>query len=360
MNKTVLAICSLLSLIFVLVIFNFRSVTSSEEHLNKEINSVASKVEIDKVKNSDEKLFILHFVLRGVSLETARWLAERAKYYGYNSLQIQITDGVVLDRSPWGAFKGAWTKDEFIEYVAFVKDLDLKLIPEVKLFSHQEKFLKKKYPQYMHNSGTYNPESTQLYNEIVFPLIDELIEIIQPEIFHVAHDEVAGHNQKTKEKWLNENEFIAPASLYLQSILNLNQYINDKGLTMAIWGDMLLSQSEFPQMFKNHLHGNADGYGVELRKFIPKNVIVTDWQYFGRQKEFKSTKTFISEGFTVLPATWKSKKVIDNFTNYAYENNTAGMITTTWWHVQKNEWEKVEEIMENSSNAFKKTFGAQE
>jgi len=323
-----------------------------------EVQSKSQEISItqESTQAAPEKILALHFVLRELELSSAYTLINKAKSHGYNAVVIQLTDGVFLDKAPWGGNSASWSKQQFLEFTKFVTSLDIQIIPEIKLLSHQEKFLKNKFPHFLYNARTYNPDAKDLYDEVVFPLIDELIEIMNPQMIHIGHDEVAGHNQKSSKKWLKKGETIIPADLFLKDILILNEYLTSKDIDVAIWGDMLIAENEFKAMFPKHLHGSAEGYGSALRKKIPKNIVIFDWQYFARGKNFSSTKAFLNEGFTVFASTWKDEKVIDNFTEFSAENNAAGMVSTTWFHVQRKNWDKVDDIMRSSSNMYKKYF----
>jgi len=345
-----------------LILFSCASEKESSKSMAVDVDR-SSKVSNSKVSNSNQKqiqimeeIFALHFVLRKLELSSAYDLVKKAKLYGYNTIVIQLTDGVSLDSAPWGESNDSWSKEQFVEFTDFVSSMGLQIIPEIKLFSHQEKFLKNNFPEFLYNARTYNPEAEGLYDEVVFPLIDELIEIMNPQMIHIGHDEVAGHNEKSSKKWLKKGEKIAPADLFLKDILIINEYLISKEVDVAIWGDMLIAENEFKEMFPQHLHGNKEGYGSTLRKNIPKNIVIFDWQYYAKGHNFSSTKTFLDEGFVVLGATWKNQKVIDNFTEFSANNNASGMVSTTWFHVQRKEWDEVEKIMEGSSSMYKKHF----
>lgn len=294
---------------------------------------------------------LFHFVLRGVALEDAKWMVDRAHKYGFNGVVVTVTDGVELNKSPWKPLKNAWSREELIDWINYAKKHGMEVIPEIKLLTHQEKFLQKAHPALMYNFKTYNPLNAQVYN-IVYPFLDEIIEIFNPSFVHIGHDEVVGHNEKARNKLLKNKELMLPADLYLMDILKIHKYLTNKGINTAMWGDMLLSSDEFPNMKKNHLHGGKTGYGKLLRQKLPKDILIFDWHYFGAHKSFPSLKALQDEGFKVVGSTWKNKKTTQHFSRYASEHKAYGMLATTWWHVQKKEWEKVDLILKESGNIF--------
>lgn len=298
----------------------------------------------------------LHFVLRGVPLDKAYWMVNEAKRSGLNTIVVLVSDGVVLQNSPWSIRKGAWSRDEFKAWVRHAQGKGIQVIPELQLLTHQEKFLQDGHPDVMLNAYTYDAESEKIYPKYVYPLIDELIELISPKAIHIGHDEVAGLNAHAQRKWLKAGQAVLSAEWFYQDTVRLHDYLAKRGIETGMWGDMLISPDEFPEMKPKHLHGRTEGYGKALRQKLPKDIVICDWHYADDQKEYPSLAAFKAEGFRVLGATWKKEKTIRNFSSYAVEHGAEGMIATTWFHVQRKEWDVVSKIIRTSGRIFSKDF----
>lgn len=298
----------------------------------------------------------LHFVLRGVSLDKAFWMVDEAKRYGMNTIVVQVADGVALQKAPWAIQEGAWSRDEFKAWVEYVKDMGMQVVPELKLLTHQEKFFQSLHPHLMFNANTYDPANEEVYQNYVYPLIDELIDLIAPKAFHIGHDEVAGHNERSQKELRKAGQLMLPAKKFYQDTVRVHEYLVKRGIETWMWGDMLISPEEFPEMLGRELHGVVSGYGKVLRQKLPKDIVICDWHYADDQEEFPSLATFKAEGFRVLGATWKKEKTIRNFSRYAAEQGADGMIATTWFHVQRKEWDVVSRIIHTSGRVFKKDF----
>jgi len=288
----------------------------------------------------------LHFVLRAVPLDKAYWLVDEAKAAGFNTIIVTVTDGVALNTAPWGKKPGAWSREEFKSWVEHAQRANMKVVPELKLLSHQDKFFQNGHPALMFNSLTYDPVNPFVYEQIVFPMFDELVRLIKPKAIHIGHDEVAGF----------ANEILLPAALFLQDVERIYGYLERQGIETWMWGDMLISPDEFPEMKPNPLHGRTDGYGKVLRQQLPKDIVICDWHYSDDQEAYPSSAAFKAEGFRVLGATWKKEKTIRNFSRYAAQHGADGMIATTWFHVQRKEWDVVERIIRTSGRIFSKDF----
>jgi len=211
----------------------------------------------------------------------------------------------------------------------------------------------------MYNAVTYDPQKKEVYKK-VFLLIDEIIETLKPTALHIGHDEVVGWNSHHARKILNKNEKMLPSSLFLSDVLTIHDYLKKHNIETWMWGDMLISPQEFPSMLKKHLHGGFNGYGKQLRHKIPKDIVICDWHYFDKQKNFPTLTTMQKEGFHVIGSTWKKKKTIHNFSHYASKHNAYGMMATTWFHVQRKEWNIIDNIINTSGRIFLKDFPHEE
>lgn len=296
-----------------------------------------------------------HFVLRHVSVERANWMVDRAAEAGFNNVVVAITDGVRLDNAPWDPLPKAWSKNSFIAWVSYARSKGMNVVPEIKFLTHQEKLFQDRYPDLMFNQVTYDPRQDAVY-ETVFPLLDEVIEAMAPLAIHIGHDEVAGHSKRSAKKWLRPGENMLPAELFLKDVLLIHAYLKERGIDTWMWGDVLLSPSEFPTMPAKQLKGATEGYGKQLRDELPRDIVICDWHYTTDGTEFPSLSKMQNEGFRVLGAIFKHSETTNNFARYAAENNAYGMIATTWFFVQRREWDVVDEILRESGDVFLKNF----
>ena len=329
MNKVIV-------LLFLLILFTAESfATPSAMLLNK----------------NNKTLRITHIVLNNIPLDKAREIADQIKASGFNTIQVVLSDGIIFERAPWKPINNAWTKTEFLSWVSYVRKLNLDIVPEINLLTHQERFFQNIHPQLMFNKSTYDPRNEETF-KIVFAFIDEVIEAIQPKAIHIGHDEVAGHLPYSTKKWLRLGEEMLPATLFLKNVTRIHTYLKQKGIETWMWGDMLLNPSEFPTVLAKHMHGTAPGYGKPLRDQLPKDIVICDWHYLDEQVEFPSLTTLQQEGFRVIATTWKNEKTIRNFSRYARSHNAYGMMATIWFHLPRNEIELVKWIIQTSGLLF--------
>lgn len=304
----------------------------------------------------DTKMRVLHLSLWPCTIQDFKEDIKLARFFHYNSLILLNFYGVDLKslRHMNIDEKQKWSTTDFQQMVRFAQENGLEVIPELKLLSHQKQFIKDSHPEYLYNKDTYDPRKDELYKEIVFPAIDELLLLTGATKFHIGHDEVAGWHESQYKKILRKGEKQLPAELFLQDVLTLHEHLKKKGIETWMWGDMLLAKEEFPGIENNDASINGyNGYAA-LRSKIPADIVICDWHYRGKQIAFPTALAFAQAGHKVLGATWELQETTNNFTKYIGQlpHNGEGMIATTWYGLTGDKREEVQAIIRFSGEAF--------
>ena len=168
--------------------------------------------------------------------------------------------------------------------------------------------------------------------EIVFSLMDEIIDAFDAKAMHVGMDEVflLGSEQSPSTKGQN------PAELYAKCVNDIYNYlVKEKGIEMLMWGDRFINADKINY---GEWESSVNGTGPAI-DLIPNNIIICDWHYesFRDYKmdgnEYLSIPMFLEKGFRVLPTSYKS---VDNMQNLMYYSllqdnpNMLGHLFTLW------------------------------
>lgn len=306
-----------------------------------------------------------HFVLGSsdpqavaVPFENAIRIVDIIASESYNTIVVQIANSIEFDSAPTLTRSGAWTKEDFLRFVAYASARDLQVIPEFKFLTHQEKFLQDHYPSLMYNAATYDPRNESVY-ELVFPMLQEMIDLIDPAAIHIGHDEVVGWNKAHAKRNLASGETMLPAELFAEDVRAIYDFLDSRNIELWMWGDMLLTSDEFPTMKATYLHGGVGDYGQKLRRLLPRNIVICDWHYTDQQTDFPSLAALQNDGFRVIATTWESASTVKNFNNYAAARNAHGTMTTTWYYVPQRRFDTVERILTTSAKSFKSLANAE-
>ena len=186
------------------------------------------------------------------------------------------------------------------DFVDFCRELGIDVIPEIQSLGHvqfmtlphpdiaerPEKTAEEKVDEreadippnefYGHSYCPSNPKSY----EILFDLMDEIIEVFRPrEYVHMGHDEVyqIGVCPICKDK--------DPAELFAQDVNRIYEYLQKKGLKMMIWADMLQPVTKYKTW--------------AAIDHIPKDIVLLDFiWYFHLDKDIEDH--LLEKGFEVI------------------------------------------------------------
>jgi hypothetical protein len=231
----------------------------------------------------------------------------------------------------------------------------IELVPQFMCLGHQSWAknthpLLTKYPEldltpsaFPNNEGIYcrewdptNPKT----NQIVFALIDELIDAFDANAFHVGMDEVfllsSEHAPSTKD--------LDPADVFSQAVRDLHDHIvGEKKLTMLMWADRLIDGHKFDF---GEWEASKVGTAPAVDK-IPKDIILCPWHYEPRER-YESLPMFMAKGFRVLPASWKNTEatlaLIRDARAHQIDGRLVGHIFTTWSQRPKD-WSAFEPLV---------------
>ncbi len=130
--------------------------------------------------------------------------------------------------------------------------------------------------------------------DYVFPMIDELIEVFQPEAFHLGLDEVFDIGEDCCPRCKGKDK----AELFYHSLMLLYDHIKEKDIDVMMWGDRLLDHKKLGyQMWE------ADRFGMHTTfDKIPKDILICDWHYDVHDHGYPSTEQFIKGGFFDIPS----------------------------------------------------------
>lgn len=243
---------------------------------------------------------------------------------GYNTVIMQVSGGLQYQSHPkiWQAFQetvklgkeGKCPKFPHIgiadgkpisrallkEYLDYIRSFGIEIIPEVQSLAHVQ-YLTHAYPEiaeiaaketddsvdtreedtlpssFFHHD--YCPSNPRTY-EILFDILDEIIEVFQPKEFvHMGHDEVKNIGVCPLCKGKD------PAELFAADVIKIHDHLAQKGLKMMIWGDML-------QPVTKYLTPAA------IDK-IPKDIVLLDFiWYFHLDKDIEDN--LLAKDFQVI------------------------------------------------------------
>lgn len=274
-----------------------------------------------------------HDVTRGrvPTLGSMKRLIEDMSYYKLNSLQLYIEHTFAFQEMKDSIEQtGYLTPEEIKELDDYCYDNFIEFVPSIATFSHLYELLQKESykelcmledfePEYIglierHKHHTIDPLNPKSF-VLIQSLIDQYVPLFRSERFNICCDE-------TFDLAAGRHENIEPGRLYIDFAKKLVTYLQAKGKTVQIWGDILLQHPEV-------IHE------------LPETVEYLNWHYFADIKE-ADIEIFSKMGKTqiVCPSTNSWARFCENvameelnisrMTELGWKHGAIGVLNTNW------------------------------
>ncbi|CAL1519435.1 family 20 glycosylhydrolase [Chitinophaga sp. MM2321] len=249
-----------------------------------------------------------------------RFIKEALVAEGVNTLALRIEYVYKFKSDPELADNNAISEKELKQIAKACKEAGIRLIPTMNLLAHQSEQtemlpLLKKYPQ-LDESPDFNPPVPwkdggmfDFYSKsicplhpdlfkIIFPLMDELIDVCGADAFHVGLDEawILGYDKCPRCGGRDKAEILAGY------ITALHNHLKEKKCRMWMWSDRLIDGKE-TNLLGWQASMNNTARAIDL---IPKDIMICDWKY---EDAPPTPAYFAIKGFNVLPSACAKEEV---------------------------------------------------
>jgi len=209
------------------------------------------------------------------------------------------------------------------ELIDYCRERLLEVIPEEPTLSHcgwlllaHKELAERKEDPYPDAYCPMNPASY----ELVFDVLDEIIEVFNPKRINIGHDEY--YSFKLCDRCKN----IPAPQLFADDINKIHGYLKKKGVQTMMWGDKLLDA---------HFRDGTPCGGAKNDKFdatypaidmIPKDLQILHW-YYGIDRKLE--QSYAERGFEVIYGNFSGPAFIE-WKNRASAGNIRGAIISNW------------------------------
>jgi hypothetical protein len=233
---------------------------------------------------------------------------------GVSTLVLRMNYKYQFESHPELAGHNALSKKDLKKILKACRTAGIRFIPKMNLLGHQSEDitilpLLKNYPQFDESPQLNPPVPWKPVNtmfdfyakslcpkhpdlfKVIFPVIDELIDVCGADAFHVGLDEV----------WIIGDEKcprcggLDKAEIFAAYVTALHDHLKKKGCEMWMWSDRLIDGKTTNllawQASMNNTHRAID--------LIPKDIMICDWKY---EDAAPTPAYFAIKGFNVLAA----------------------------------------------------------
>jgi hypothetical protein len=232
------------------------------------------------------------------------------------------------------------TKEGAGKFAELCRKHGIRLIPQFQCLGHQSwketTFpLLTVYPEFDLTPDAF-PKNQDIYcrewdplnpkvNEVVFKLMDEIIDAFKADALHVGMDEVflLGSEKSPSTKGKD------PAKVFAKAVEDLHEHlVKERKIEMLMWSDRL-----FDAKVNKWDEWEASNYGTAAAvDTIPTDIILCPWHYEVHES-YPSIGMFVEKGFRVLPASWKKVDAVKALIQASAKVDSPkmlGHLFTTW------------------------------
>ncbi len=277
-----------------------------------------------------------------------------------NTLILRVDFNYTYESQPELRDENPLTKEDVKKLVAVCKKNNINLIPQVNLLGHQswaEKTNKllEVYPQFDETPHVVIPKEykwpndDELYcksycplhpevHDVVFDLMDEIMEVFEADAFHAGLDEVF----YIADSKCPRCSGLDPATLFAGEVTKLSEHLNRNGKRLWIWGDRLIDGSVSGiGMWEASMNNTARAIDM-----IPKKVVICDWHYV---KAIPTPAYFALKGFDVVICPWRKPDVAVEEVNMMYNfiQNSTDEMKGKFLGIMQTSWTSPSRFMDN-------------
>ena len=268
-----------------------------------------------------------------------------------NTLLLRVDYNYQYESHPELRDENALSKADVKKIVAACREGNIRIIPQINLLGHQSwagtlENLLEVYPEFDETPHVEMPEEYKWPNEdglycksycplhegvheIVFALVDEILEVFEADAFHAGMDEVFYIGDDRCPRCAGRDK----AELFAGEVTRIHNHLAAQGKELWIWGDRLLDgRTTGLGMWEASM--NQTYRAIDL---IPKDVVINDWHY---EQAVPTAPYFAMKGFRVVTCPWRlvdvTLKQLEQmllFREHAtpeMKERFAGMMHTVW------------------------------
>lgn len=200
---------------------------------------------------------------------------------------LQNSQGYLKDSIHIALGNGSFlTKEEVRDIIAYANRYYLEVIPEVQSLSHSY-YLLLAHKELAERTwdpwpDTFCPSNPKSY-ELLFDVMEEVIEVFRPKSIHIGHDEV--HTLKLCDQCRDKDA----AQLFTGDVVKAYEYLKKRGISISMWSDMLTevetswgftgggAKTNYDPVHQEEYYFYDTTEAIEL---LPRDILMYNWMWW--------------------------------------------------------------------------------
>lgn len=239
---------------------------------------------------------------------------------GINTLVLRVDYNFAYTSYPELRDENPLSREQVKSLLESADKVGINIIPQINLLGHQSwqstlgKLLEV-YPEFDETPSVEIPENYEWPNEdglycksycplhpqvhqVVFTLVDEIMEVFEADAFHAGLDEVFYIGMDECPRCAGKDRAI----LFADEVNLISDHLQREGRELWMWGDRLIDGGTTGmgmwEASENDTHGAID--------LIRKEVVICDWHY---ERADPTAVLFALNGFRVITCPWRNPEI---------------------------------------------------
>ena len=224
---------------------------------------------------------------------------------------------------------GSWlSKEEVRDIVDFAKQHHMEVIPEIQALSHVY-YLAIPHPDIADPPGTewpdsYDPSNPKSYR-LLFEVMDEYLEVFQPEWVHIGHDEWRARVQTQPGN----------GEVFARDALKIHDYLKSRGVKTMMWADHLImghnmegKGGDKPPEEGSVWYSYPSTVGApEIIAAEAKDITMVNWSWGVTETAISQLKT---NGWKQIMGNFSGERKYDQWMSILSDSTVLGAEMSTW------------------------------
>lgn len=277
---------------------------------------------------------------------------------GLTHLVIEVEKGLHYASHPRVSADWAMSKQTLGEILRNARSHGIACVPLLPSLAHAA-YLVAAYPEIAETDqgGVSCPRHPKTY-EVVRDLTTELLDLFEPTLFHIGHDELLTSFRRDERRSVMQCPRCRgdnPAQWFLDDIRTWHDFLAQRGVGTMMWADMLMDPDSFRHVPTSYasVYGGPPDHFERAIEHLPRDIVLCDWHY-APLREYPSLRYIQDQGFDVLgcPNFHDSSFL---FTHYAQCTRTPrllGMMGTDWTPINEANAEQLFRKIKDNGTFF--------
>jgi hypothetical protein len=174
-------------------------------------------------------------------------------------------------------------------------------------------------------------------HEVVFALMDEILEVFEADAFHAGMDEVfyIGEDECPRCGGKDKSE------LFAGEVNRIRDHLAADGRELWIWGDRLID-GETTGLGMWEASENDTHRAIDM---VSKDVVICDWHY---ERADPTAALFALKGFRVITCPWRSPEITRQQLEMmdSFRNNSVNRVKDRYFGMMQTVWSPAERFLD--------------